>query len=119
MECAFCRIQPDKYLVENEYFFAIRDIHPVSKGHCLIVAKRCIQDFFELAPEEMAALHSISVELRGILDKEFQPDGYNLGMNCGLAAGQSVFHFHMHFIPRYRKDRNTIRSIREYIREIM
>ncbi len=119
MHCAFCRIPPDKHLVENEHFFAIRDIHPVTRGHCLVVAKRHVKDFFELDPDEMQAFHAICVELRDILDREYQPAAYNLGMNCGSEAGQSVFHFHLHFIPRFAGERRPLQGLREYIKEIL
>ena len=119
MHCPFCQILPEQYLAENEHFFAVRDIHPVTRGHCLIVAKRHVRDFFELEPGEMAGLHSISLQLRAILERELQPAAWNLGMNCGAEAGQSVFHFHLHFIPRCRGDRKPLQGLREYIKEIL
>ncbi len=119
MHCPFCRIESDQHLAENEHFFAIRDIHPVTPGHCLVVAKRHAQDFFDLQPSEMASLHEICLKLRDILEDEIQPAAYNLGMNCGAAAGQSVFHFHLHFIPRTRRDRRPLQGLREYVKEIL
>lgn len=119
MGCAFCEMKPVCYLVENEYFYAIRDIRPVTCGHCLIVAKRHVGDFFGLKPEEMESLHSLAMELKELLDREFHPDGYNLGMNCGRAAGQSVFHFHLHMIPRQQSDRKPLQGLREYVKELL
>ncbi|HNT52457.1 MAG TPA: HIT family protein [Candidatus Syntrophosphaera sp.] len=115
MHCPFCRVPPDKYLAENEHFFVIRDIRPVTPGHCLIVAKRHVPDFFALESGEMASLHDLALRLKAILEQELQPEAYNLGMNCGAAAGQSVFHFHLHFIPRSRGDRRSLRDLREFI----
>lgn len=119
MDCVFCRIPGQQILLENDHFFAIRDIHPVSRGHCLIVAKRHCQDWFALSEGEMLALREISQSLKAWLDREFQPDGVNLGVNCGAAAGQSVFHFHMHVIPRYSGDRRRRFGMREFVKEIL
>ncbi|MBW6513737.1 MAG: HIT family protein [Candidatus Syntrophosphaera sp.] len=115
MECAFCRITADKYLAENEHFFAIKDINPFTPGHCLIISKRHARDFFELESAEMEALREISLELKALLDKEYGPDGYNLLMNCGRAASQSVFHFHLHFLPRHNRDGKFFGLLRRFI----
>jgi diadenosine tetraphosphate (Ap4A) HIT family hydrolase len=119
MNCVFCQIARDKVLVENEHFIAVRDIRPVAPGHCLIIARRHVESFFELNPEEMLSLHDLASLLKQRLDQEYAPDGYNLGMNCGAAAGQSVFHFHMHVIPRYGSDRKALQSMREYLKKIL
>jgi len=116
MRCAFCELSRDKYLAENEHFFAIEDIHPFTPGHCLIVSKRHAADFFELEPAEMESLLGIALRLRAILDAEYAPAGYNLMMNCGRDAGQSVFHYHLHFLPRHAKDGKFFGLIRKYIR---
>lgn len=115
MDCPFCRIPEAKRLLENEHFLAIRDIHPVSRGHCLVLAKRHVADFFALNAEEMASLHSICLQLRELLEAEYHPEGFNLAMNCGRAAGQSVFHFHLHFIPRYKQDKKHFHVLREFV----
>jgi diadenosine tetraphosphate (Ap4A) HIT family hydrolase len=119
MNCVFCQIARDNVLVENEYFIAVRDIHPVAPGHCLIIARRHVASFFELSQEEMVSLHDLASLLKTKLDQEYAPDGYNLGMNCGAAAGQSVFHFHMHVIPRYGGDRKALQGMREYLKKIL
>jgi diadenosine tetraphosphate (Ap4A) HIT family hydrolase len=116
MECPFCNMDRDKYLVENEHFYAIRDRSPFTRGHCLIVSKRHAEDFFALEPREMASLREISLKLREILDSEYTPDGYNLIMNCGRDAGQSVFHFHLHFLPRHRKDGKFFGVLRRFVK---
>ena len=118
MNCIFCLISPDRYLAENEYFFAIRDIYPITKGHSLIISKRHTPDFFTLQPEEMTALLEMSRIMRNLLDEELHPEAYNLLMNCGSAAHQSIFHFHLHFIPRYHKDGLSLRAINEKLRSI-
>ncbi|GAB1467540.1 HIT family protein [Candidatus Cloacimonadota bacterium] len=114
MSCVFCNLDCAVYITENEAFFAIWDKHPVAKGHALIISKRHIADYFELNKEEVVALQSICLDLKGILGKKYEPSGYNLAMNCGAAAGQSVFHFHMHVIPRYLKEKgNAFARMRE------
>lgn len=118
MGCPFCQIAPDKYLLENEHFFVIKDIRPVSPGHTLVVSKRHVKDFFGLNPEEMLALRTISAEVKAMLDQKYHSDGYNLAMNCGRAAAQSVFHFHLHFIPRYGGDNKSLRILMKFIREV-
>lgn len=119
MNCPFCHQRPEKVLLENEYFFAIRDIHPTAKGHSLIISKRHVSDFFESNAAEATALHDLSQKLRETIDREFSPDGYKLLMNCGAAAGQSVFHFHLHLIPRYKGDKTNIRRIAASLREVL
>ena len=100
-DCVFCNIPARKYVMENEHFYVIPDKYPVSKGHHLIIAKRHVTDFFELDDAEASALLKMSQELREMLETAHHPTGYNLAMNCGKSAGQTIFHFHLHFIPRY------------------
>lgn len=118
MDCPFCKIKKDAVLAENEYFQAIADIRPASRGHSLIVSKRHVTDFFELLPEEAAALHELSLRLKTMLTEKYQPDGFKLLMNCGKAAGQTVFHFHMHLIPRYKGKRPSLREAAAALREL-
>lgn len=119
MDCPFCNLNPQQILLANAHFVAIRDRHPISEGHCLIVSRRHLKDFFELSAAEASALHDLSRELRLLLDSEHHPDGYKLLMNCGAAAGQSVFHFHLHLIPRYIGDRTNFRRITASLREVL
>jgi diadenosine tetraphosphate (Ap4A) HIT family hydrolase len=119
MECPFCAIKPEQVLLENEHFVAIRDIRPISPGHCLIVSRRHARDFFELSAAEAASLHGLSLKLREFLEQEHHPDGFKLLMNCGAAAGQSVFHFHLHLIPRYTGDRKDFRRLVASLGEVL
>ncbi len=119
MDCPFCHPRTQAILAENDHFYALRDIHPISKGHCLIVSRRHVRDFFALEPAEAAALQQLSRELRSRLDQELRPDGYKLLMNCGAAARQSVFHFHLHMIPRYTGDRRDFRRLVSSLREVL
>lgn len=83
----------------------VRDAYPVSPGHTLVIPTRHIGSFFELDEAERAALLALLDRARGRLELEFKPDGYNIGINDGAAAGQTVPHLHIHLIPRYTGDR--------------
>jgi diadenosine tetraphosphate (Ap4A) HIT family hydrolase len=100
----FKEIKAADYLFESERFFLIYDKFPVSPGHILIISKELKQDFFDLSLQEHLELFSLVEKAKTIISKSFKPDGYNIGMNCGEAAGQTVMHFHCHVIPRYEGD---------------
>ncbi len=85
-------------------FFIIRDKYPVSDGHSLIVSNQLRADYFDLTNEERAHLAQVIEICKKLIEKDFNPDGYNIGMNCGEVAGQTVMHFHCHLIPRYKGD---------------
>ncbi len=104
MDCVFCNISHERIVAENELCFAIRDGFPVSEGHTLIIPKRHVADYFDLTIEEVTAMQTMMREVKGHLDAELEPDGYNVGINVNEAAGQTVFHVHMHLIPRYKGD---------------
>lgn len=105
MTCPFCQtIPPEKMLFETEHFRAFLDGFPVSPGHTLLVPHRHVASFFELSPEERSDLQLCILRAKDLLDGQYHPDGYNIGVNVGEAAGQSVFHVHIHVIPRYSGD---------------
>lgn len=101
-ECPFCR-EP-RTVIENELAFVRYDSYPVNPGHCLVIPHRHIAEYFDATAEEKAAIWSLVDAMKARLDAEFQPDGYNVGVNIGPVAGQSVPHIHVHVIPRYRGD---------------
>lgn len=103
-DCVFCNISQDRVIAQNHLCFAIYDGFPVSRGHVLIIPKRHVADYFGLTEEELMAMHQMMRELKIKLDADFSPDGYNVGVNVNEAAGQTVFHVHMHLIPRYKGD---------------
>jgi len=103
-DCPFCTLPTDRIISESDYTLTIRDGFPVSEGHTLIIPKRHVQSFFELQAIEKAAVLQALDEAKEALDKEFSPDGYNIGINDGEAAGQTVMHLHVHLIPRYKGD---------------
>ena len=100
--CPFCG--DPEIIIENELAFASWDSYPVNNGHCLITPHRHIAEYFQATAEEKAAIWALVDDMKAIIDKEYQPDGYNLGVNIGEAAGQSVPHIHIHMIPRYWGD---------------
>ncbi len=99
--CVFCEVKDSQKLLQNEAFFMIKDIRPVSRGHCLIISKRHFESPFELNDQELPALAQIIRDAKALLDENHQPSGYNIAVNQGKSAGQTVFHFHLHLIPRY------------------
>lgn len=100
----FLRIPEANRFASNELAFAFFDANPASPGHTLIVPRRMVASWFETTPQEQSALLALVSEVKGQLDERFHPDGYNIGFNDGEAAGQTIFHLHVHLIPRYRGD---------------
>ena len=84
---------------------AIRDAFPVSPGHTLLLPRRHVGSLFDLTVVEWVELGQLLAQVRTALQAEFRPDGFNVGINDGTAAGQTVMHLHVHLIPRYRGDR--------------
>lgn len=103
-DCIFCNIPQDKLIAENDFCFAIYDDFPVSKGHVLIIPKRHVADYFSLTEDEVMAIQIMLREIKTKLDADLSPDGYNVGINVNEAAGQTVFHVHVHLIPRFKGD---------------
>lgn len=103
-QCIFCNLASERIIAENELCHAIRDGFPVSEGHTLIIPKRHVADYFDLTSDEIAAMQTMMKESKCQLDNTLHPDGYNIGVNVNAAAGQTVFHVHMHLIPRYIGD---------------
>jgi diadenosine tetraphosphate (Ap4A) HIT family hydrolase len=102
--CPFCAPDAGRILVAELLAFAYRDGFPVSPGHALIVPTRHVGSWFDLADEERAAMLRLLDATRARLVAQLHPDGFNLGINDGAAAGQTVPHVHLHVIPRYRGD---------------
>ena len=102
--CPFCTLPADRILFSTPLALALRDAYPISPGHTLIIPRRHIASFFELAADERADLLTLLDQARARLDAEFHPDAYNIGINDGPAAGQTIGHLHIHLIPRYAGD---------------
>ena len=101
--CLFCT-DPQGVSLSNELAYSARDSYAVSPGHTVVIPKRHVASFFDLTPEEVSACMELITEEHKLLDEEFKPDGYNIGINVEPAAGQSIFHVHIHIIPRYKGD---------------
>lgn len=97
-------------IIENEIGFVILDGFPVSDGHCLVIPKRVYADYFESTEEEVIGLQKLVIETKSYLDQNYNPDGYNVGINCGEVSGQTVPHVHIHVIPRYAGDMENPRG---------
>ena len=102
--CPFCLPDPGRVIVTNALAIALRDGFPVSRGHTLIVPRRHIASASDATVEEFSAMWSLLTEVRAGLERELRPDAYNIGINDGRAAGQTVMHLHVHLIPRFDGD---------------
>jgi diadenosine tetraphosphate (Ap4A) HIT family hydrolase len=103
--CPFCKVALDREIIASTCLsIAFFDGFPVSLGHALIIPRRHVASFFDLTKDEQMDLLRLSDSVKSIIDEKYHPDGYNVGVNVGEAAGQSIFHVHMHLIPRYKGD---------------
>jgi diadenosine tetraphosphate (Ap4A) HIT family hydrolase len=103
--CPFCEPAPERIVASAPLALALRDAYPISPGHALIVPRRHIASLVDLQPDEARSLWALLKDVRALLDSEHRPDGYNVGVNDGAAAGQTVMHLHVHLVPRYTGDR--------------
>ena len=125
--CIFCKINQNELIFENDYAYASLDSYPVSQSHSLVVPKRCIENYFELDEKEILACNDLIKKLKKKIMKEDKSvEGFNIGTNAGKVAGQSIFHCHIHVIPRRKGDvdnpqggiRGVIPSKQHYTRKI-
>ncbi len=107
-DCPFCKVLEP--IISNQLAYVKYDSYPVSNGHLLIIPIRHVADYFDMTPEEKTAVMELVEQGKALLDQELKPDGYNVGINSGLAAGQTVMHAHVHLIPRYRADTDDPRG---------
>ena len=115
--CIFC--EPEReILAQNARAIAVFDSFPVSPGHALVLPRRHVATIWELDPDEYSDCFNLVRELHSVIETRFSPDGFNVGANCGAAAGQSVWHAHIHVIPRYKGDvpnpRGGVRGVIPY-----
>ena len=108
--CPFCTLPPERIIDSNDLALVIRDGYPVTPGHTLVIPKRHIGSWFEITQAEQQALLDLLAKAKAVLETEFMPDGYNIGINDGPTAGQTVPHLHMHLIPRYKGDQEDPRG---------
>lgn len=102
--CPFCAVEEVDVVLRTDLAYARFDKHPVNPGHLLILPLRHVPTWFEASPQEKSALMSLLEEGKRMLDDHCAPDGYNIGINVGEVAGQTVMHLHVHLIPRYKGD---------------
>jgi diadenosine tetraphosphate (Ap4A) HIT family hydrolase len=103
-DCPFCRLPPERTVDSNAHALAVADAFPVSPGHTLVILRRHVTSLFDVTADEMAALHHLLCRMKERLDAASRPDGYNIGVNDGTVAGQTVMHLHVHLIPRFAGD---------------
>lgn len=108
MNCLFCDVQTNdrqRIIAENALAYALSDGFPVTEGHTLFLPKRHTLDYFGLVPAEVNAINALMAKQKKTLqEKDSTIDGFNIGMNCGETAGQTIFHCHVHLIPRRKGD---------------
>ncbi len=116
-DCIFCDPKRE-ILAQNAHALAFFDSYPVSRGHALVVPRRHAITIFDLSDEEYTGCCRLVLPLKQLLLARYAPDGFNVGANCGEAAGQSVWHAHIHVIPRYKGDvpnpRGGVRGVIPY-----
>lgn len=102
--CPFCKLSDERVRFQNEFAVAIFDAFPLTRGHFLIVPKRHVQSLFDTTEPERCAIFDLLDIVKKAQSTDLCPDGYNVGINDGAAAGQTIAHLHVHLIPRYSND---------------
>jgi diadenosine tetraphosphate (Ap4A) HIT family hydrolase len=103
--CVFCHPEKGREIIlETEFAYAIYDKFPVNPGHVLVIPVRHAAGYFDLTDEEQRGCWSLLNQVTEIIRQKFNPDGFNIGININSAAGQTIFHVHIHVIPRYSGD---------------
>ena len=124
--CIFCDMDAFDVQAENDYAYVINDAFPITEMHALIIPKRHVKTYFDLNADELGACHDLLNSMRsGILDEDSSVEGFNIGMNNGTVAGQTIDHCHIHLIPRREGDvinatggvRNIIPGMGDYLKD--
>jgi len=110
MACPFCSITPERILASDELVFCILDKYPVTEGHTLVIPRRHVANFFDLTEDEGRAVARMLNKAKASLEEQYCPQGYNVGVNVGRVAGQTIDHVHVHLIPRYEGDMENPRG---------
>ena len=108
--CPFCPVKDREILAAHPLAVAITDSVPLTRGHSLVVPRRHVASLFDLTPDERLAILDVLDQTKAVLDARHAPDAYNIGINDGEAAGQTVMHLHVHVIPRYKGDADDPRG---------
>lgn len=110
LNCPFCNLEINNILLQNDFSISTSDAFPVSKGHSLIVPRRHISSIFDATEDELTHIFKLVADTRVLLNDQYNPQGFNVGINDGVAAGQTLMHLHIHLIPRYKDDQNDPRG---------
>lgn len=112
-DCIFCKIASGEMnsitILENSEFKVMLDRFPATRGHVLIIPKEHVESIFEMEPEKAGRLFQLATQIAQVMKKELDMEGMNVLQNNGSCAGQTVFHFHLHLIPRYKEDKVTFK----------
>jgi len=104
-DCLFCKIEKSKIVSENDFFIVVRDNYPVTELHTLIISKRHTASYFELEDsEKISLIKTLDKQKNLLLQNDSTIKGFNIGINDGVEAGQTIMHFHAHLIPRRTGD---------------
>ncbi|MFP4614944.1 MAG: HIT family protein [Thiohalorhabdus sp.] len=103
-DCPFCELAADRVLWSDDHVRVVADGFPVTPGHMLIITRRHVGSYFQTTDAERASIAAALDAAKGLAEQDFQPDGFNIGINDGPAAGQTVPHLHVHLMPRYAGD---------------
>ena len=118
MECIFCNIKDKKaeaeIIFEDDHIIAFLDIQPINYGHTLVIPKKHYDNFLTVPKEELDRMTHATQFIAGIVKRSLNADGFNIISNNGQSAGQSVFHFHFHIIPRYNNDFSLRPAVKNY-----
>ena len=104
-DCVFCNLDESRIEIENDLALSFKDLYPVTNGHTLVIPKRKVQSFFDLTEEETAAMFELlHLQKEDLKNNDYSITGFNIGINDGEDAGQTIMHGHIHLIPRRRGD---------------
>jgi diadenosine tetraphosphate (Ap4A) HIT family hydrolase len=118
-DCPFCPklLNQNEIILENDLCLFLQREEPILTGSGLIIPRAHRESVFELTREEWSATHEMLHHVKNLIDREFKPDGYNLGWNCGAVGGQEIFHAHLHIIPRYKDEPFAGKGIRHWLKQ--
>jgi diadenosine tetraphosphate (Ap4A) HIT family hydrolase len=102
--CSFCCLPAERIWIQDDRTVVFLDGYPISRGHTLVIPRRHVSTLFDLSGDEQLYLWAKVATVRSLLVEQFHPDGFNIGINDGDTAGQTISHAHIHLIPRYRGD---------------
>jgi diadenosine tetraphosphate (Ap4A) HIT family hydrolase len=99
-QCPFCNLDPDRIRLETEFGLAVVDLVPLTSGHMLVIPRQHVESVYDLPEDQQQGLWALTREVRDLLTAQLEPDGFTIGLSEGIAAGQTLFHAHIHVIPR-------------------